>query len=218
IIPTSAPFDGGTQLTICGWDFMLNSMGFQDTSILIGKNKCKIDVKNSSQNKLLCKVNQEATVNFNISSSVSNGKQTVNFTTFSFVNPVIAGITPSYGPQSGKTLLTLKGHYLNSGKDRKVYIGGDVCTIKSESSTAIECYTPGKIIDTYPVTLKIDNAHRKASTSFTYKEDPSIFKIEPTKSFLSGGSTITAHGRNLNAVASPKMVIQLSEPEKRYYM
>ncbi|XP_040199707.1 hepatocyte growth factor receptor [Rana temporaria] len=218
IIPTSAPFDGGTQLTICGWDFMLNSMGFQDISILIGKNKCKIDVKNSSENKLLCKVNQEATVNFNISSSVSNGKQTVNFTTFSFVNPVIAGITPSYGPQSGKTLLTLKGHYLNSGKDRKVYIGGDVCTIKSVSSTAIECYTPGKTIDTYPVTLKIDNAHRKASTSFTYKEDPSIFKIEPTKSFLSGGSTITAHGRNLNAVASPKMVIQLSEPEKRYNM
>lgn len=34
----------------------------------------------------------------------------------------------------------------------------------------------------------------------------------------SGGSTITAHGRNLNAVASPKMVIQLSEPEKLYNM
>lgn len=49
---------------------------------------------------------------------------------FIYKNPVIAGITPSYGPQSGKTLLTLKGHYLNSGKDRKVYIGGDVCTIK----------------------------------------------------------------------------------------
>lgn len=39
--------------------------------------------------RLLCKVNQEATVNFNISSSVSNGKQTVNFTTFSFVVRIV---------------------------------------------------------------------------------------------------------------------------------
>lgn len=54
----------------------------------------------------------------------------------------------------------------------------------SVSSTAIECYTPGKKMAVYPVTLKVDNARRKASTSFTYKEDPSIFKIEPTRSFL----------------------------------
>nr|DBA31224.1 TPA: hypothetical protein GDO54_007103 [Pyxicephalus adspersus] len=220
IIPTSAPFDGGTQLTICGWDFILNkdTMGFQDISVVIGKNKCKLDVKNSSQNKLFCRVGQETGVNINIRSSVSNGKHSANFTTFSFVNPVISGITPTYGPQSGKTLITLKGHYLDSGKDRRVNIGEDTCTIKSVSSTAIECYTPGKKIGAYPVTLKIDNARRKASTTFTYKEDPSIFKIQPAKSFLRGGSTITAHGRNLNAAVSPLMVIQLSEPEKQYNM
>ncbi|XP_068132552.1 hepatocyte growth factor receptor-like [Hyperolius riggenbachi] len=221
IFPTSAPFDGSTPLTICGWDFLLNKdiFSYQDISVVIGKNKCKIDTKNSnSQNKLVCKLSQEPSANFNIRSSVSNGKEAVNFTTFSFVNPVIAGITPSYGPQSGRTLLTLKGHYLDSGKDRKVLIGEDVCTIKSVSSTAIECYTPGQRIASYPVTLKIDGARRKASTNFTYKEDPSIFKIHPAKSFLSGGSTITAQGTNLNAVASPRMVIQLSEPHKQYNM
>ncbi|XP_063783305.1 hepatocyte growth factor receptor isoform X2 [Pseudophryne corroboree] len=220
IFPTSAPFDGGTVLTICGWDFVLNkdNVGFRDTSVIIGKNNCKIDGKNSNQNKLICRIGKEVSTKFNISSSVSNGKQTITFSNFSYINPVITSITPSYGPLSGKTLLTLKGDYLNSGKDRKVYIGDQLCNIKSVSSTAIQCYTPANRIDAYHVTLKIDNARREASTKFTYKDDPVIFKIYPTKSFLSGGSTITVHGKYLNAVASPRMVIQLSEPEILYNM
>ncbi|XP_075065085.1 hepatocyte growth factor receptor [Mixophyes fleayi] len=220
ILPASAPFDGGTVLTICGWDFVLNqdNVGFRESSVFIGKNNCKIDGRNSNQNKLVCKISQEVSTKFNISSTVSNGKQSVSFNNFSYVNPVITGIMPSEGPQSGKTVLTLKGHYLNSGKDRKVYIGKEICTIKSVSSTAIECYTPGNRIDTYQVTLKIDNARREASPKFTYKDDPVISKIYPAKSFLSGGSTITVHGKNLNAVALPRMVIQLFKPEIKYNM
>ncbi|KAM9312499.1 hepatocyte growth factor receptor [Gastrophryne carolinensis] len=224
IFPTSAPFDGGTHLTICGWDFVLNKedAGFQATSVVIGKNKCRIDEKSSTQNKLVCRVSQEPSASFNVRSSVSNGKETANFTTFSFVNPVIAGITPSFGPQSGGTLLTLKGHYLDNGKDRKVYIGEiaeeNVCTIKRISNTAIECITPGNRIGAYHVTLKIDNAQRKSSTNFTYKEDPSILEIYPAKAFLSGGSTITVTGRNFDAVASPLMQFQLLDPKRQYNM
>ncbi|XP_040267318.1 hepatocyte growth factor receptor isoform X3 [Bufo bufo] len=220
IFPVAAPLDGGTPLTICGWDLVVrkDNLGFKEASVLVGKNNCKIDGKNSKQNKLVCRVGQEGTTRFNVSSSVSNGKKTVHFNTFSFVNPVIESITPSYGPQSGGTLLTLKGHYLNSGQDRNVYIGNEICTIRSVSSTAIECYTPRKKSNSYRIMLKIDNARREASASFTYRDDPVISKIHPTKSFLSGGSTIIAQGLNLNVVASPRMVIQLSEPNIQYNM
>ncbi|XP_056429828.1 hepatocyte growth factor receptor [Hyla sarda] len=220
IFPVAAPIDGGTPLTICGWDlvFKKDNFGFKQASVLIGKSVCKIDGKNSKQNKLVCKLGQEVTAGFNISSSVSNGRKAANFNTFSFVNPLIESITPSYGPQSGGTLLTLKGHYLNSGTDRKVYIGDDICTIRSVSNTAIECYTPRKKSNSYHVMLKIDNARRETKTVFTYRDDPTISKIYPTKSFLSGGSTIIAHGMNLNVAASSQMVIQLSNLHIQYNM
>ncbi|XP_075456092.1 hepatocyte growth factor receptor isoform X1 [Ascaphus truei] len=222
IFPTSVPLEGGTQLTICGWDFVLNENNILDikkTEVLIGGKRCKIEGKNSNQNKLVCKTDSASSTKFNISSSVSNGRQTANFNTFSYVNPVITNILPSYGPKAGKTLLTLKGNYLNSGKDRKIYIGEEKCIIKSVSRTTVECYTPGQTIaGTYPIKMKIDNASPKIDIQFTYKEDPIVDGIHPAKSFLSGGSSIIAHGINLNAVASPRMIIQLSKPEMSYNM
>ncbi|KAM4747548.1 hepatocyte growth factor receptor [Rhinophrynus dorsalis] len=218
IFPTSAPLDGGTQLTICGWDFVLNknNFDFKNTTVLIGEKRCKIDAKVSNRNKLVCRTDSASKPSFNISSSLSNGKQSVNFTTFSYVNPVITRIMPNYGPLSGKTLLTIKGQHLNSGKDRKISMG-KMCDIKSVSSSTIECYTPGQAtVGTYPIILKIDNANREASIPFTYMEDPSVSNIKPVKSFLSGGSSITVYGRNLNAVASPQMIIELTKPEKSY--
>ncbi|KAE8615902.1 hypothetical protein XENTR_v10008658 [Xenopus tropicalis] len=222
VFPSSAPLEGGTQLTICGSDFVLsknNNFDLKNTMVIIGKKRCKIEGKFSNQNKLVCRIDSSASSVFNISSSVSNGKQVVNFTTFSYVNPIITSIMPSHGPKAGRTLITMKGQYLNSGKEQKVIIGKEMCKIKSVSSAAIECYTPvQRTTGTYLVALKIDNADRESSTRFTYMEDPSVSNIKPVKSFLSGGSSITAYGRNLNAVASPQMVIRLSKPELSYNM
>ncbi|XP_053318265.1 hepatocyte growth factor receptor isoform X2 [Spea bombifrons] len=219
IFPTSAPLDGGTSLTICGWDFFLsnNNFDFTNTKILVDKEKCKIDGKYSNQNKLVCKTASVISPKFNVSSSVSNGKQAASFNTFSYVDPGISNINPHYGPKSGRTLLTVKGHYLDSGRDRNIYIGEEKCVIKSVSSTFIECYTPKQTTAAaFPVTLQIDNANRETNIKFIYKEDPIVIKIHPAKSFLSGGSSITAQGINLNAVDSPRMLIQLSKPDLRY--
>lgn len=45
-------------------------------------------------------------------------------------NPVITSISPTYGPKSGGTLLTIAGKYLNSGKSRRIFIGEKPCTLK----------------------------------------------------------------------------------------
>ncbi|XP_063302921.1 hepatocyte growth factor receptor isoform X1 [Pelobates fuscus] len=220
IFPASAPLDGATQLTICGRDFVLNrnnNYDFKNTVVTIGEKNCKIDGRSSNVNKLVCKPGTVPKTIFNISSSVSNGKQTEIFSIFSYVDPGITNITPIYGPKSGKTLLTVKGHYLNSGAVQNVYIGQEKCTIKSVSSTVIECYTPRQsTAASYRVILNIDNANREASIKFTYKDDPIILKIYPAKSFLSGGSSIIAQGINLNTVNTPRMRIQLSKPSISY--
>ncbi|KAJ7419955.1 hepatocyte growth factor receptor isoform X3 [Willisornis vidua] len=128
-----------------------------------------------------------------------------------YENPVITSISPTYGPKSGGTLLTVAGKYLKSGKSIRIFVGEQPCTLKSPpgiSMSTVECYTPAQgIPQEYRVRVEIDEAIRYASSNFTYREDPVILKIHPAKSFLSGGSTITAQGINLNSVCFPQMVI-----------
>nr|XP_048692097.1 hepatocyte growth factor receptor [Caretta caretta]XP_048692098.1 hepatocyte growth factor receptor [Caretta caretta]XP_048692099.1 hepatocyte growth factor receptor [Caretta caretta] len=220
IVPRSAPLEGGTTLTVCGWDFGFsknNRFDLKNTTVLIGGKPCTLEVKVSNKNKLECTVAAAKNPSFNITSSVSSGHGTSPFNTFSYVNPVITSISPAYGPKSGGTLLTLSGKYLKSGKSREIYVGEKPCTLKSESDSTIVCYTPAQRIPSeYPVKMKIDLATREAKGHFTYKEDPFVFKIHPAKSFLSGGSTITVHGINLNSVCLPQMVITVPKLGKNF--
>ncbi|NWR86923.1 MET factor, partial [Furnarius figulus] len=214
ILPSSAPIEGGTKLTLCGWDFGFsknNRFELKNTVIHIGGQICALEAKSSNKNKLECTVPAAKSPGFNISSSVSVGHGKTLFSTFSYVNPVITSISPTYGPKSGGTLLTIAGKYLKSGKSIRIFVGEQPCTLKSPpgvSASTVQCYTPAqRIPQEYRVRMEIDEAIRDASSHFTYREDPVVLKIHPAKSFLSGGSTITAQGINLNSVYFPQMVI-----------
>ncbi|XP_030334248.1 hepatocyte growth factor receptor isoform X2 [Strigops habroptila] len=211
ILPSSAPLEGGTKLTLCGWDFGFskkNKFELKNTVVHIGGQICALEAKSSNKNKLECTVPAAKNPSFNISSSVSVGHGKTLFNTFSYVNPVITSMSPTYGPKSGGTLLTISGKYLNSGKNRRIFVGEKLCTLQSVSASTVECYTPAqRIPQEYRVRVGIDKAIRDVSGHFTYREDPVVLKIHPAKSFLSGGSTITAQGINLNSVCFPQMVI-----------
>ncbi|XP_055468680.1 hepatocyte growth factor receptor isoform X2 [Psammomys obesus] len=219
VFPTSAPLEGGTMLTICGWDFGFkksNKFDLRKTKVLLGNESCTLTLSESSTNTLKCTVGPAMSEHFNVSVIISNSRETTQYSAFSYVNPVITSISPSYGPQAGGTLLTLTGKYLNSGSSRHISIGGKTCTLKSVSNSILECYTPAQSISAeLPVKLKIDLANREAS-SFTYREDPIVNEIHPTKSFICGGSTITGIGKNLHSVSIPKLVISVHEVETNY--
>lgn len=210
VLPSSAPFDGETRLTLCWWDFGFsrnNKFSLKHVAVLIGGQQCILDFKASNKNKLECTLSAVKNVSFNLSGTVSNGRANTTFNTFSYVNPVIKSISPTYGPRFGGTLLTLSGEYLNSGNSREIEIGGKQCSLTRVSDNIIECYTPTqRELSECHVRMKIDSVFRSAG-QFTYREDPAVSKIYPTKSFLSGGSTITAQGINLNSTFSPKMVV-----------
>lgn len=54
----------------------------------------------------------------------------------------------------------------------------------SVSDSTLECYTPAQTTPTeFPVKLKIDLANRETD-SFSYQEDPIVYEIHPTKSFI----------------------------------
>lgn len=219
VFPTSAPLEGGTMLTICGWDFGFkknNKFDLRKTKVLLGNESCTLTLSESTTNTLKCTVGPAMSEHFNVSVIVSNSRETAQYSAFSYVDPVITSISPRYGPQDGGTLLTLTGKYLNSGNSRHISIGGKTCTLKSVSDSILECYTPGHTVSAeFPVKLKIDLADRVTS-SFSYRENPVVSEIHPTKSFMSGGSTITGSGKNLNSVSTPKLVIEVHEVGVNY--
>ncbi|XP_073920627.1 hepatocyte growth factor receptor isoform X2 [Castor canadensis] len=219
VFPTSAPLEGGTMLTICGWDFGFkrnNKFDLRKTKVLLGNESCTLTLSESTTNTLKCTVGPTMHEHFNMSIIISNSRGETQYSTFSYVDPVITSISPSYGPKAGGTLLTLTGKYLNSGNSRHISIGGKTCTLKSVSNSILECYTPTQTISAeFPVKLKIDLANREMG-SFSYQEDPVVYEIHPTKSFISGGSTITGIGINLNSVSIPKLVINVQEAGRNY--
>uniref|UniRef100_F7GC98 MET proto-onco, receptor tyrosine kinase n=1 Tax=Callithrix jacchus TaxID=9483 RepID=F7GC98_CALJA len=187
VFPTSAPLEGGTRLTICGWDFGFrrnNKFDLKKTRVLLGNESCTLTLSESTMNTLKCTVGPAMNERFNMSIIISNAHGTTQYSTFSYVDPIITSISPRYGPMSGGTLLTLTGNYLNSGNSRHISIGGKTCTLKSVSNSILECYTPAQSISTeFPVKLKIDLANRETSI-FSYREDPIVYEIYPTKSFV----------------------------------
>ncbi|XP_067908155.1 macrophage-stimulating protein receptor [Heterodontus francisci] len=222
-LPKSAPVNGETTLTLCGWDFQSpNGPPITPTShvVQVGTRPCKVIPENSSARKLLCKLeitgihqpNTSTEINITIQEPNHNGEFSISGSTsiagFEFVEPVITRVTPTYGPLAGGTLVTLLGRHLTVGNNQKVTIGGKDCTIKRKKSTSIQCTTPKMdSLREVPPIVVIDSANVTTESNFTfqYRGNPVIHNISPRCSIASG-LNITISGTNLTSVYQPKLV------------
>ncbi|XP_055505960.1 LOW QUALITY PROTEIN: hepatocyte growth factor receptor [Leucoraja erinacea] len=225
ISPLTAPSEGGTRLIICGRNFETMKIGkvsAKTTAIIVGTAPCKLEANRSNRNRLVCLLEAlNVTQDYNpvYIHLTLNRNLTTQAVGFSFVNPAITSISPTYGSKSGGTRLTITGKYLDSGNRREVSIGGKACDLKSISETKIECSTPAHAsMQMYSVVLKIDAAVREFKNQFLYVENPTITEIYPVWSFCSGGSTVTVKGMNLNFVQSPQMVITVQQESKKFHV
>ncbi|KAJ8395693.1 hypothetical protein AAFF_G00029300 [Aldrovandia affinis] len=218
ISPANAPVGGETKLTICGKDFGFNKSERFDAGLVkidVGGTPCKLDARESNGNRLVCTPDMMKAPLKNHIISVYSGKELAQKEGFSLVNTVISEIFPEFGPKSGGTLLTIRGDFLDSGSQRRITIGNTVCELQSVSRSVLVCKTPPQSsITTHPVRLVIDSAVRKAPIPFTYNEDPFISSFQPSRSFISGGSTVSAHGAFLHSALQPQMLITMQYGRK----
>uniref|UniRef100_A0A8C4Z8D9 receptor protein-tyrosine kinase n=1 Tax=Gadus morhua TaxID=8049 RepID=A0A8C4Z8D9_GADMO len=120
-----------------------------------------------------------------------------------------------FGPKSGGTVLTIRGAFLDAGTKREVTVGKAVCKIQSVISTTLICKTPpSPEPSNQPVTLTLDGVERRAPGPFTYNQDPVINSIQPSRSFISGGCTLSAHGFFLQSGLLPQMFISVPHEGK----
>lgn len=223
--PSSAPLRGSTSLTICGRNF-----GFDKTenfrgsmvNVEVGGAACKLDRHGGVNRWTELQCAPIFNANFTVKSrdvKVTSGTKMAKIEGFTFGEPVIYEIFPTFGPKSGNTMLTIRGAFLDSGNKREVTIGTGVCKIQSLSSSMATCKTPPQPLPSQqPVRLTLDSVKLTAPKLFSYNQDPIINSIQPSRSFVSGGCTVSAHGFFLQSGLQPEMVLTTSHDQHVFHV
>uniref|UniRef100_A0A8C4HYT4 receptor protein-tyrosine kinase n=1 Tax=Dicentrarchus labrax TaxID=13489 RepID=A0A8C4HYT4_DICLA len=193
VFPTSGPIRGSTVVTMCGHNF-----GFDKT-------------ENFNAALVTLEVAGNLYLNIRVIESIWSG--------LSVQDPVIDEIFPAFGPKSGNTMLTIRGAFLDTGNKREVMIGKAACKIQSLSSNMLTCKTPPHAFPSkQPVKLTVDSVERLAPVLFTYNQDPIISSIQPSRSFVSGGCTVAAHGFHLQSGLQPQMVLTTGQDAEVFHV
>ncbi|XP_053374104.1 plexin-B-like [Mercenaria mercenaria] len=225
VIPRNGPTVGGTKVTIYGEEF---GSQISDVGVRFGHAICKLssnltdyniteseDFELLAPSVLVCttgKVSTDTTANVTVT---VNGKRSATAVVFDYKTPIITDIHPKYGPKAGGTLLTLSGNNLGVGnREVVVLLGAYLCTeatvyprlpldLVMPVDFTINCVVSATHISDVNITRihLVMNENIVVSLSsilYQYIKNPTITDISPKNGFLSGGTSITVQGSDLN--------------------
>ncbi|XP_059620883.1 plexin-B [Phlebotomus argentipes] len=224
IKPLSGPIEGGTLITIEGSNLGVRREDVMD-KIRIGDIPCEL-VNYEISVKIECRT---GSVSYELTAPVKVGNDagyTESSVQYHYKDIQLLGLTPTIGPQSGGTKLSIIGKYLNIGSSIMAYLDDYVCEINitQASSSRLTCVTSAARGQDHikTLTLVIDGANRtlacrsnrnydEVCSVFNYTQDPRIMQIKPLKSFVSGGRMVTVHGTNLDAIQKPEIEVYAND-------
>ncbi|XP_047452432.1 hepatocyte growth factor receptor isoform X2 [Mugil cephalus] len=225
VFPSSGPIRGSTAVTICGHNFGFDKTESFRTSLVtveVAGASCKLPRQDSINRWTEMQCSPVFSGNFTPSGNtvkVISGHRVAKMEGFTFVDPVIHEIFPTFGPKSGNTMLTIRGVFLDAGNKQEVTVGKAGCKIVSLSDTMLTCKTPPHTVPSeQPVKLTVDSVERHAPVLFTYNQDPIINSIQPSRSFVSGGCTVSAHGFFLQSGLQPQMVLTTGQDAEVFHV
>ena len=190
ISPNSGPVGGGGTVTIYG-------SGFLGTpAVKIGANTCASPLLTNS-NTLTCTLpgGSAGAAAVKVTNPDTQAANVPGLFTYNSA-PTLSGVSPSAGPASGTTTLTLSGGNFVSGAT--VTVAGSPCTgVTVVSSTTITCIAQGGSPGAAAVAVtNSDGQSISLSGHFAYDAAPTVTSISPTNGPLAGTNTLTISGTN----------------------
>ncbi|WP_227997805.1 IPT/TIG domain-containing protein [Nocardia australiensis] len=114
--------------------------------------------------------------------------------------PTITSLSPTSGPASGNTSVTITGTgFVPIVLD--VTFGGVATTFTVDSSTQITAIAPPGS-GTVQVTVSTSSGGPSNGVPYTYLPVPSLTSVSPTQGPFAGGNTVTLTGTNLTGVTA----------------
>ncbi|WP_336691434.1 IPTL-CTERM sorting domain-containing protein [Delftia acidovorans] len=196
ISPSSGPQTGGTTVTLTG-----TNLGGA-TAVTFGSTAATGFTVNSATQITATSPAGTGTVDVRVT-TVGGTSASSTADQFTYVAaPTVASISPSSGPQTGGTTVTLTG--TNLGGATAVTFGGTAATgFTVNSATQITATSPA---GTGTVDVRVTTVGGTSATSaadqYTYVPAPTVTAVSPASGSSLGGSTVTLTGTNFTGATA----------------
>lgn len=193
VSPPTGPTFGGTVVTVTGSGFTgAYSVTFG------GASGSSLQVLNDNQLLVTAPPNAPGTVSVVVTNLNGSSLQTASglFTYIGFVNvPVVTGISPSSGPTSGGTVVTITGVNL-VGLENVTFGGVSASSFQGLSSTTVTAVSPAHVPGTVDVQVRTTSGTSAATSlsDFTYVGGPVVTAVSPATGPATGGTRVTISG------------------------
>ena len=203
ITPTSGPASGGTAVIITGSGFVTGA------TVSIGGAPAQL-VTVTSATEIRASTPPHAAGVVDVVVTNPNGQSATLSGAFTYAEetppPVITSISPSSGPASGGTQVTITGSGFRAGAI--VSFGGVDAATSVTSGTGIRAVAPAHAPGAVDVRVRnVDGQSATVSGGFTYIDDapppaPVVTSISPASGTTEGGTAVTISGSNFAAGAT----------------
>ena len=221
IAPTIGPLSGGTVVTITGTGFDttgLTTVNFVPTAGALGAANAATAVSCSSSTQCIATSPaattptgiQPADVQVTVGGLTSTANPADVFTYDTA--PIVTGLTPSTGPITGATAVTINGTGFDTTGNTTVTFGGVATT---PPGTFVTCASTTSCVVTSPATaatVVVDvvvqdpggTSAVNPTDQFTYTTatTPTVTVVAPNKGVTAGGTVVTINGSNFTNVAT----------------
>ncbi|CAN7403178.1 IPT/TIG domain-containing protein [Aminobacter sp. LjRoot7] len=196
VSPTSGPTAGGTSVILTGTGFT------GATDVNLGAAAATFDVNSDTQITATSPAGSAGTVDITVR-TVGGTSATSAADQFTYVAPpTVTSITPTSGPASGGTFITITG----TG-----FTGATAVSFGGTAATSFTFISPTQITATSPagsgtvdvrVTAVGGTSAVSAADQFTYIPAPTVTSISPTSGPTAGGTTVVITGTGFSGASA----------------
>jgi len=191
VSPNSGPTTGGTSVTLMGQNFVSGA-----TVSFGGSAATSVVVVSTAQITANTPTHAQGSVAVVVTNPGGQNGTLANGFTFTGPAPILSSISPSSGPSTGGTSVTLTGQNFVSGAT--VTFGGSAASsVVVVSATQITAHTPSH--SQGAVNVVVTNPDGQSATltnGFAFIAAPIVTSVSPTTGLTIGGTAVTLTGQN----------------------
>eukprot|EP00118_Oscarella_pearsei_P018948 m.198046 g.198046 ORF g.198046 m.198046 type:complete len:1425 (+) comp39553_c0_seq5:339-4613(+) len=220
VLPEEGPEEGRTNITIKGLDM---GVAYKDVNVTVGGNPCTFTAEAYTPEEITC-TTSEGTGDAHVVVTVLSVGYTLE-NAFKYLPVSVSGYSPSRGPMSGGTSVTIQGENLHVGNRMDVWLAQVYCEVKGvRRPNNVDCelqaagtsgsglkrrrdLSQGDIVKSGDLVVIIDGAEPvdKSAETFTFTQNPTVASISPQIGLAKGGIALTVNGTLFKSVQSPKI-------------
>jgi len=200
VVPDTSPLTGGKTVIINGTNFTNNAQSATISVTFGGVPSPNVTVVSDSQISAVTPPHAAGTVNVMVTTPDGQSASASDAFTYAPAPPTMSSVSPTSGPVTGGTAVTIIGTNFVSGAT--VSFGGTSASgVSFVSSTQLKATTPTHAAGTVTVAVtNPDGTQTALANAFTYgASSVAVSRVSPISGPAAGGTQVTISGSNFQS-------------------